>query len=163
MSEAPGGAPFAQAIEMAPMRAADLDEVLAIEYRLCDFPWSRSNFSDSIESGYACWVCRVDTVLAGYYVVMLAVDEAHLLTIGVAPAYQRRGLGARLLRHAMDIALAGAARVLLLEVRPSNGAALALYRHFGFAQIGVRRGYYPAKSGREDALVMTHALVEVSA
>jgi ribosomal-protein-alanine N-acetyltransferase len=161
--EASGVLSVAPAIEMVPMRAADLDEVLAIEYRLCDYPWSRSNFSDSIESGYACWVCRVDTVLVGYYVLMLAVDDAHLLTIGVAPAHQRRGLGARLLRHAMEIALAGAARVLLLEVRPSNSAALALYRHFGFAQIGVRRGYYPAEGGREDALVMTHALVEVSA
>ena len=150
-------------IEIAPMRAADVDEVLAIEYRLCDFPWSRSNFTDSIESGYGCWVCRIGTVLVGYYVLMLALDDAHLLTIGVSPAHQRQGLGARLLQHAMDVALAGAARVLLLEVRPSNGAALALYRHFGFSRIGVRRGYYPAKGGREDALVMTHALVEVSA
>lgn len=158
-----GALSVAPGVEMAPMRAADLDEVLAIEYRICDFPWSRSNFADSLDSGYLCWVCRVDTQLVGYYVVMLAVDEGHLLTIGVAPNHQRQGLGARLLRHAMDAALAGGARSLLLEVRPSNGAALAMYRHFGFAQIGVRRGYYPAAGGREDALVMTHALVEVSA
>ena len=163
MIAAVAASPAVLAVEMTPMRAADLDEVLAIEYRLCDFPWSRSNFADSIESGYACWVCRIGAVLVGYYVVMLALDDAHLLTIGVSPAHQRQGLGARLLRHAMDVALAGGATVFLLEVRPSNSAALAMYRHFGFAQIGVRRGYYPAAGGREDALVMTHALVEVSA
>ena len=150
-------------LEMSTMRESDLDEVLAIEYRLCDFPWSRSNFADSIASAYQCWVARIDSVLVGYFVVMIAVDEAHLLTIGVAPKRQRQGIGARLLRQAMAVALAGGARTLLLEVRPSNGAALAMYRHFGFAQIGVRRGYYPAADGREDALVMTHALAEVSA
>ncbi len=55
------------------------------------------------------------------------------------------------------------ASTLLLEVRPSNEKALALYRHFGFQQIGVRRGYYPATGGREDALVLTHALSETKA
>lgn len=150
-------------IELLPMVAGDIDEVLAIEYRLCDFPWSRSNFTDSIASGYRCWVCRLGSVLVGYFVVMVAVDEAHLLTIGVAPKRQRQGLGARLLRQAMAVALADGARTLLLEVRPSNSAALAMYRHFGFVQIGVRRGYYPAANGREDALVMTHPLIEVVA
>ena len=71
--------------------------------------------------------------------------------------------GARLLRHAMSVARQAGAATLLLEVRPSNVKAVELYRHFGFAQIGVRRGYYPADGGREDALVMTHALIEVSA
>lgn len=150
-------------IELLPMRSADLDAVLAIEYRVCSFPWSRANFTDSIASSYSCWVCRVDQQLAGYFVLMLAVDEAHLLTIAVAESHQRRGLGARLLRQAMSVGRAGGATTLLLEVRPSNAKALAMYRHFGFAQIGVRRGYYPAASGREDALVLTHPLTEVSA
>ena len=150
-------------IELLPMRPADLDAVLAIEYRVCAFPWSRANFADSIASRYSCWICRVDNELAGYFVVMLAVDEAHLLTIAVAESHQRRGLGARLLRQAMSVGRAGGATTLLLEVRPSNGKALAMYRHFGFAQVGVRRGYYPAEGGREDALVLTHPLAEVSA
>lgn len=150
-------------IELLPMRSADLDAVLAIEYRVCAFPWSRANFADSMASSYSCWVCRVDQQLAGYFVLMLAVDEAHLLTIAVAESHQRRGLGARLLRQAMSVGRAGGATTLLLEVRPSNAKALAMYRHFGFAQIGVRRGYYPAESGREDALVLTHPLTEVSA
>ena len=150
-------------VELRPMQPADLDAVLAIEYRVCAFPWSRANFADSMASSYSCWVCRVDQQLAGYFVLMLAVDEAHLLTIAIAESHQRCGLGARLLRQAMSVGRAGGATTLLLEVRPSNAKALAMYRHFGFAQIGVRRGYYPAEGGREDALVLTHPLSEVSA
>jgi ribosomal-protein-alanine N-acetyltransferase len=157
-------------VTMRPMRPADLDEVLAIEYAICDFPWGRNNFAESMASGYSCWVCRAGGgggeragSLVGYFVLMLAVDDAHLLTIGVNAKHQRQGFGARLLRQAMAVGLAGGAQTLLLEVRPSNASALALYRHFGFAQIGVRRGYYPAAAGREDALVLTHPLAEVSA
>lgn len=148
-------------IEMLPMALSDLDEVLVIEYLVCLFPWGRSNFTDSMASGYSCWVCRVDGELVGYFVLMLAVDEAHLLTISVAEKRQRLGFGAHLLRHAMSVARERGAKILLLEVRPSNVKALELYRHFGFQQIGVRRAYYPAQHGREDALVLTHELLEV--
>ena len=151
------------AVELMPMVERDLDEVLRIEYRVYSHPWSRANFADSIASGYICWVCRVGGELVGYFVLMLAVDEAHLLNISIAEKRQGLGLGARLLRHAMEMARHGGATTLLLEVRPSNTRALALYRHFGFAQIGVRRGYYPAVTGREDALVLTHALGEANA
>ena len=154
---------LAPRVEMSPMSANDLDEVLAIEYRVCSFPWGRGNFTDSLASGYSCWVCRIDGELVGYFVLMLAVDDAHLLTISVAERRQRMGFGARLLRHAMDVARDGGATGMLLEVRPSNDNALAMYRHFGFQQIGVRRGYYPANPGREDALVLTRALAEVLA
>jgi ribosomal-protein-alanine N-acetyltransferase len=150
-------------IELLPMSAADLDEVLRIEYRVCPFPWGLGNFSDSMASGYSCWVCRVNGELAGYFVLMLAVDDAHLLTISVGEKHQRLGYGARLLHHAMWVAQTGGAKRLLLEVRPSNAKALALYRHFGFQQIGRRRDYYPADGTREDALVLSHDLGEVSA
>ncbi len=150
-------------IEMLPMNPNDLDEVLPIEYRIYSHPWSRGNFADSIAAGYSCWVCRVGGELVGYAVVMIAVDEAHLLNISVSEKRQGMGFGARLLRHAMQVGRQGGATTLLLEVRPSNAKALELYRHFGFAQIGVRRGYYPAEQGREDALVLTHPLLEVSA
>lgn len=150
-------------VELLPMTERDLDEVLRIEYRVYSHPWSRANFSDSIHSGYSCWVCRIGGELVGYFVLMLAVDEAHLLNISVAEKRQGLGFGARLLRQAMKTALDAGGRTLLLEVRPSNDKALALYRHFGFRQIGVRRGYYPAAGGREDALVLTHALEETRA
>jgi ribosomal-protein-alanine N-acetyltransferase len=146
--------------DLLPMNLADLDDVLKIEYCVYSFPWSRRNFSDSLSSSYGCWVCRLGGELVGYLVYMMVVDEAHLLNIGVAEKWQGRGFGARLLRHAMERARQGGALTLMLEVRPSNLAALALYRHFGFRQIGVRRGYYPAAQGREDALVLTHPLGE---
>ncbi len=149
--------------EMQPMTPADLDDVLAIEYRNFSHPWGKGNFSDSLASHYPCWVFRVNDELIGYFVLMLAVDDAHLLTFGVAQKHQRKGYGARLLRHAMHVAQTEGAKTLLLEVRPSNAPALFLYRHFGFQQIGVRRAYYPAAEGREDALVLTHALEEVAA
>lgn len=150
-------------IEILPMNLHDLDEVLAIEYRVYPFPWSRGNFADSMTSGYSCWVCRVGGELVGYFVLMLAVDDAHLLNISVAEKRQGMGFGARLLRQAMIAGRQGGATTLLLEVRPSNTQALDLYRHFGFQQIGVRRAYYPADKGREDALVLTHLLVDMSA
>ena len=144
--------------ELLPMGAGDIDEVFAIELDICPFPWGRGNFSDSLESGYSGWVCRFGGELVGYFVLMPAVDDAHLLTIGVARQRQNKGFGARLLRHAMHVARAGGAKTLLLEVRPSNDKALKLYRDFGFGQIGVRRNYYPAAGGREDALVLTRPL-----
>ena len=154
---------FQTEFELLPMLASDLDEVLAIEYRVYPFPWGRGNFTDSITNGYCCWVCRVAGELVGYFIVMLAVDEAHLLNIAIAEKRQGMGYGARLLRQAMQVAQAAGGALMLLEVRPSNERALTLYRHFGFKQIGVRRGYYPAASGREDALVLTHELAEVLA
>ena len=137
------------AIEGLPMRLEDVDEVLAIEEDLYPFPWTRGNFVDSIASGYSAWGYRV--------------DEAHLLNISVAAQRQRMGFGARLLSHARQGARQAGATSLLLEVRPSNEKALALYRRFGFRQIGVRRAYYPAAQGREDALVLKHVLAEDSA
>ena len=157
------GGLFSPPVDLLPMNVHDVDEILRIEYKVYSHPWSRANFTDSIASGYSCWVCRVGGELVGYYVVMMAVDDAHLLNISVSEKRQGLGFGARLLRHAISVACHAGASTLLLEVRPSNVKAVELYRHFGFAQIGVRRGYYPADSGREDALVMTHPLVEVSA
>lgn len=150
-------------LQLSPMSLADVDAVLPIEISICPFPWGRGNFSDSINSGYSCWVGRVAGELVGYFVVMLAVDDAHLLTIGVSTKHQRRGYGASLLHKAMQVARLAAARTLLLEVRPSNENALLMYKQFGFQQIGVRRGYYPAIGGREDALVLTRSLGEVLA
>lgn len=150
-------------IELSPMSLADVDAVLPIEIQICPFPWGRANFVDSIESGYQCWVGRVNGELIGYFIVMLAVDDAHLLTIGVKGKHQGQGFGAQLLHKAMQVARNGGSTVLLLEVRPSNETALAMYRQFGFQQIGVRRAYYPAAGGREDGLVLTRSLDEVLA
>ncbi|PKO92402.1 MAG: ribosomal-protein-alanine N-acetyltransferase [Betaproteobacteria bacterium HGW-Betaproteobacteria-10] len=139
--------------EFFPMNERDLDAVTALESSVQPFPWSRGNFADSLAVGHSVWVLRVGGDLIGFSVVMAVLDEAHLLNIGVCQHYQGQGYGGRLLRHAMENARLNQCRKLFLEVRPSNAQAVALYRHFGFRQIGLRKGYYPASNGREDALI----------
>lgn len=144
--------------EFFTMNEHDLDAVAALEASIQAFPWSRGNFADSLLAGHSVWVCRLGGDLIGFSVIMRVLDEAHLLNIGVCRRYQGQGYGARLLRHAMANALRHGASKLFLEVRPSNERAVELYRHFGFNQIGLRRGYYPAAVGREDALVFDKEL-----
>lgn len=144
--------------EFFPMNERDLDSVAALEASLQAFPWSRGNFADSLTAGHSVWVCRLGGDLIGFSVVMSVLDEAHLLNIGVCQRYQGQGYGARLLRHAMECARLGGANKLFLEVRPSNERAVDLYHHFGFRQIGLRKGYYPAAIGREDGLVFDKEL-----
>ena len=144
--------------EFFPMNEHDLDAVAALEASLQDFPWSRGNFADSLSAGHSVWVLRVGGDLVGFSVVMSVIDEAHLLNIGVSKRYQGQGFGARLLRNAMESARLGGATKLFLEVRPSNERAVELYTHFGFRRIGLRKGYYPAVAGREDALIFDKEL-----
>lgn len=146
------------AAEFFPMNERDLDSVAALEASLQTFPWSRLNFEDSLTAGHSAWVLRLGGDLIGFSVVMSVIDEAHLLTIGICQRYQGQGYGARMLRHAMECARLGGATKLFLEVRPSNERAVDLYRHFGFKQIGLRKGYYQAVVGREDALIFDKEL-----
>lgn len=140
------------------MTPADIDTVLAIETRVQAFPWTRGNFADALAAGYDGWLaCEGDTPV-GFVVLMRAVDEIHLLVIGVAPDWQGTGRGRALLDHATAQARASGMARMLLEVRPSNTGAIAFYRAAGFAEIGRRRGYYPASTGREDAIVMARNL-----
>ncbi len=145
-------------LEYSALTESDLDTVTALEASLQAFPWSRGNFADSLAAGHSALVGRAGTDVVGFSIVMMVLDEAHLLDIGVDRRYQGRGHGAALLRRAMDDAQVAGARRLLLEVRPSNRQAVEFYLRFGFTQIGVRRGYYPAAAGREDALVFDKEL-----
>ena len=137
-----------------PMRESDLRAVLEIEQSIYEFPWTLGNFRDSLRAGYACWVIRESRRVIGYAVLMLAAGEAHLLNLSVAGASQRRGHGRNLLHNVVQLAREYKAKILFLEVRPTNEVGQRLYSGHGFRQIGVRRGYYPARKGREDALVL---------
>jgi len=139
---------------LEPMCASDLEPVTGIEQRIYAFPWTLGNFRDSLGAGYSCWVCRSGAGLLGYAVLMLAAGEAHLLNLTIDSPFHRRGHGSRLLHHLVGTARDYGAHVLFLEVRPSNVTGLELYARHGFRQIGVRRDYYPARGGREDALVL---------
>jgi [ribosomal protein S18]-alanine N-acetyltransferase len=143
-------------LEFAPMTLSDLDDVHALECSVFPHPWSRANFSDSLASGYDAWIARdAEGVLAAYYLLMYALDEAHLLDVALAGMRQRQGLGRALLERIGARAKEQGMGSILLEVRPSNERALEVYRRFGYREIGRRKGYYPAQAGqREDAIVM---------
>ncbi len=145
-------------LALRPMRPEDLDAVARIEQRIHAYPWTPGNFADALSSGYLCRIAELGGELVGYAVLMQAVDEAQLLDIGIAAEYQGRGLGAELLERMTELARTLKMARMLLEVRPSNTRALALYRGHGFRQIGLRRGYYSARTGREDAIVMERML-----
>lgn len=150
------GMPAFDSLVCAPMTASDVDEVLALEQSVFPYPWSRANFTDSLSSGYDAWTVRDGAgKLAGYYLLMYAVDEAHLLDVAVASGRQRQGLGRHLLDRIAARAKERGMATVLLEVRPSNDRALRVYRQYGYAEIGRRKNYYPAGPGqREDAIVM---------
>jgi ribosomal-protein-alanine N-acetyltransferase len=149
---------LAQSVTIVPMQANDLDEIVAVERNLYEFPWTRGNFEDSLAAGYSAWAARESGVLSGYMVTMMVLDEAHLLNFAVHRDWQGRGHGRRLLAHLEALARRGGANAMFLEVRPSNLPAMTLYRATGYVQIGVRRHYYPAHRGREDALVLRKGL-----
>ncbi len=144
-----------QAGGLLPMRMEDLDEVMAIETAVYDFPWTRGIFADCIRMGYSCWVYREDGELRGYCVMALGPGEAHILTLCVHPAHQRRGHARRIMEFMFRLARKWEAETMYLEVRPSNHAAINLYVSLGFSEAGRRPNYYPAEDNtREDALIM---------
>jgi len=136
------------------MRAADLAEVARLEKSLYEFPWSLGNFRDSVTAGYDCWTVTHGESVIGYAIVMVALDEAHLLNFAVASEWQNQGIGRAFLAHIVQVAREAGAQIIYLEVRPSNVAARHLYRKMGFQQIAIRPEYYPASAGREDALFL---------
>jgi ribosomal-protein-alanine N-acetyltransferase len=141
-----------------PMREQDLAAVLAIENAVYAHPWSRGNFLDSLRSGYECRLYRAGGDLIGYFILLPAAGEAHLLNLSVAAAHQRRAHGTAMLVETIRVARARHARTVFLEVRESNLGAQALYLGFGFRRIALRRDYYPAGERREDAIVLSLAL-----
>jgi ribosomal-protein-alanine N-acetyltransferase len=146
----------------APIQLHELDRLLAIETVAYPFPWSRDNFVDSLAAGYLARK-RVDAEgrWLGYMVAMAGVDETHLLNLTVAPQFQRQGHARAMLDELVRWSRERAARRLWLEVRESNLRAQALYRRYGFRELGLRRGYYPAgPAGRENAVVMSLNMAE---
>jgi ribosomal-protein-alanine N-acetyltransferase len=142
------------AVLIEPMRAADLDEVDAIERHSFKNPWPARVFLEEMERAWArVDVARGDGHVLGFCNYWLVKDEVHLLAIATHPDRRRGGVAARLLDHLLAGARANQAALVTLEVRRSNRPAIGLYERYGFGTVGVRRGYY-AEDG-EDALVMT--------
>lgn len=144
------------------MSESDLVAVDMVEQRIYEFPWSIINFRDSIRAGYDAFCMWEDFQLVGYTVMMKVIDETHLLNISIRGDMQGKGLGRKLLRWCMQHAYNNNTDGMLLEVRPSNVAARSLYESEGFKLVGVRKNYYPAAEGREDAMVLFRKFIQES-
>ncbi len=142
-----------QNIDFRPMLIEDLNEVMQIETKVYPYPWTKGILGDCIRVGYDCWVAIENEKIIGHGVISVAAGESHLLNLAIDKNYQGQGIGRKLLIHLMDIARIKSAEMILLEVRPSNKAAIHIYESIGFNEIGCRKAYYPAAKGKEDALL----------
>lgn len=140
-------------INFRPMLTDDINHVMQVEIKVYPYPWTKGILSDCIRVGYDCWVVTKNEKIIGHGVLSVAAGESHLLNLAVDQSYQGQGIGRQMLTHLMDIARIKSADMILLEVRPSNKAAIHIYESIGFNEIGCRKAYYPAANGKEDALL----------
>ena len=145
--------------EIRPMHELDVPVVVAIERAAYQFPWSDGIFRDCLRVGYICRLVEVGSDIAGYGIMSIGAGEAHILNVCMRDDYRGRGLARKVLLYLIDCARRAGMYEAFLEVRPSNTAAARLYHSLGFEQVGVRRGYYQATNGREDAAVLRRLLV----
>jgi [ribosomal protein S18]-alanine N-acetyltransferase len=143
---------------LRPMTKHDLPAVVEIETRAYRYPWSRGIFEDCLRVGYSCWVFEDGGRIQAYAIMSTAVAECHVMNLTVNPQVHGQGVGRAVLRELIAIARDTRVDTILLEARPSNAAALKLYHSEGFNEIGTRKAYYPAKWGREDAVLLAKAL-----
>jgi ribosomal-protein-alanine N-acetyltransferase len=147
------------AVDIRPMHELDVPVVVDIERTAYQFPWSEGIFRDCLRVGYVCRTVDVGGDMAGYGIMSVGSGEAHILNVCIREDYRCRGLARRVLLHLLERAKAAGMHEAYLEVRPSNTAASRLYHALGFEQVGVRRGYYQATVGREDAAVLRRVLL----
>jgi len=145
-------------VEVRTMAYTDLKQVIAVEQKAYPHPWTLGIFRDCLRIGYNAWVMTLDNSVIGYGIVMLSPGEAHILNICIDLEYQRKGLGRHLLRHLVKKSNQTDVDMILLEVRRSNTNAQLLYQSEGFHELGVRKAYYPADNGREDAIILAKYL-----
>lgn len=148
-------------LSMREMNKADLPAVLQNEQAAYTHPWSMGIFRDCLKtSHYCCQTLSLGDRLVGHAVLSTGVREAHLLNLCIAPDWQGRHLGRRLLQRMLRLAQLREVDTVFLEVRTSNKAAVGLYESEGFCEVGQRRGYYPhGQNNREDALVFAKPIV----
>ena len=137
-----------------PMEFKDVDSVYSIETKAHIAPWSRGIIHDCIDVGYGCFVLESVGNIYAYIILRIACGECHILNLCVAPDQQGRGLGKKLLEFSLQMARKHCYQATL-EVRPSNKAALALYKGFNFEQVGLRKDYYTGPTGNEDGIILS--------
>jgi ribosomal-protein-alanine N-acetyltransferase len=140
------------------MRGPDVVGVLVSERAAYEFPWEAEVFEECLRVGYNCWVAETGRLVVAHGIMSIGAGECHVLNLCVHPQWQGMGVGRRLLRRLLVLAQSKGADTAFLEVRISNALARGLYASEGFCEIGTRRGYYPARNGREDAVVLAKPL-----
>jgi ribosomal-protein-alanine N-acetyltransferase len=154
-------AEFARA-DLRPMHEFDIPVIAAIEKAAYQFPWSEGIFRDCLRVGYVCRVLDVGGDLGGYGIMSVGAGEAHILNVCIREQFRSRGFARKVMAYLLERAHAAGMSEAFLEVRPSNVAAARLYHSLGFEQVGIRRGYYQASVGREDAAVLRRVLTQNS-
>jgi ribosomal-protein-alanine N-acetyltransferase len=149
---------FSVAVDIRPMNELDVPTVVAIERSAYQFPWSEGIFRDCLRVGYVCRIVEAAGEIAGYGIMSVGAGEAHILNICIREESRNHGFARRMLVWLLDRARNAGMYEAYLEVRPSNTVAARLYHSLGFEQVGVRRGYYQAPGGREDAAVLRRIL-----
>lgn len=147
-------------VKFRAMSPGDVASVGALERAAYPFPWSDGIFRDCLRVGYLCRVAEVDGAVVAYGVVAMGAGEAHILNLCVRDDLRGRGVGRQMLELLLERARQAGMAEVFLEVRPSNRLAISLYESVGFVQVGLRKGYYQAEQGREDALVLKLGLVD---
>jgi len=142
-----------QNVRFRPMSLADVPAVATVERASYAFPWSEGVFRDCVRVGYFCRVIEAAGEVAGYGIMSFGAGEAHILNICVRSDLRSSGVGRRLMIFLLQRARELHMQDVFLEVRPSNAVAIRLYETLGFSRVGLRKGYYQAPNGREDALV----------
>jgi ribosomal-protein-alanine N-acetyltransferase len=153
-------APISANVRFRPMALADVPAVVAVERASYLFPWSEGVFRDCIRVGYLCRVVEFAGEVAGYGIMSYGAGEAHILNICIRGDLRNAGIGRRLMDFLLERARAADMHDVFLEVRPSNPIAIRLYETLGFTRVGVRKAYYQASGGREDAWVYKRTLDE---
>lgn len=146
---------------LRPMEKADIPAVMVIELLAYPHPWESQVMYQCLQNNhYYGWVLEISGKVQGYVFLSVVAGEMHILNICIHPELQGQGLGRELLLRTFDLAVNEyKATMCFLEVRPSNTSALGLYGSEGFSEIGMRKNYYPADNGREDALVMAKSII----
>ena len=141
-------------VVLRPMRTEDVDEIMEVETIAYPYPWTHGIFRDCLRVGYSCWLIEQEGSIVAYGIMSSAAGESHILNICVDVNMRRSGFGLAMLEHLVCLARQHGSTMCMLEVRPSNEAAIGMYHNFGFNEVGVRKDYYPGDEGREDAIIL---------
>lgn len=139
------------------MIARDLDRIMEIEKESFSLPWSRESYEGETKNRFATYlVCEVGDKIAAFGGIWVVFEEAHITNVAVAADYRNQGIGTQLMKALENVAREKKATSILLEVRPSNEAALKMYKNLSYEPKGLRKAYY-ADNG-EDAIIMLRLL-----